>query len=214
MLGRYRLRWRLVDSIRCGGLALAVVVASVAGCDRDKPRPADPSQPASTQATTTVGPSTGAAASKRSGIDQLVSKPLANGFVLVDDADILDSQGPFVGVIVPAAKGAEFYMGEHGPAQSYWTPTVREVLELASALREQIYQKNKSIGSRLQEYRFHVVGLKRGSQRLLFVNAFCEAYEGWQQHALGVEDGGDCYFQLTFDPAAKSITRLTVNGEA
>lgn len=212
-----------MDPIRCGSLALLVVVATVVGCDRDTPRPAEPSQPASTaarpgvgstQATTSVGPSTGAASTKSGGIDELVSKPLPNGFVLVNDADILDSQGPFVGVIVPEAKGAGFYLDQHGPVQSYWTPTVTEVLELASALREQIYQKNKSIGSRLHEYRFQVVGVKRGSQRLLFVNGFCDAPKGWQQRAIVVDDGGDCYFQLSFDPAAKSITKLTVNGEA
>jgi hypothetical protein len=143
----------------------------------------------------------------------LVATPLGDGFVLVDDADLLDSQPPFVGVIVPEQRARGFYFDDHGRATSYWTPEVAHVLAVAKALRARRWKQHPRIGIRLVEYRYHVVGVEIDGKRLLYVNAFCTPESDWQRKSVVVDDGGDCYFQLSYDPAVKAILKLTVNGE-
>jgi hypothetical protein len=145
-------------------------------------------------------------------IDKLVARPLPNGFTLVDDSKVTLSQPPFVGIIVPETRAAEFAI-MHGRAQSYWTPVPSDVLELARVMREQLQRRNPRVASRLREYRFQVVGEVRGGKRLLFVNGFCSSRADWRERPVLVRDGGDCYFHLSFDPTAGTITEVVVNGE-
>ena len=142
-----------------------------------------------------------------------MAKPIGDGFVLVDDGVLLDSQAPFVGVIVPEARARGFYWGDHGKTQGYFSPTVEQVLVVAKALRERSWTQYPGIGKRLHVYRYHVVGLVMDGRRVLFLNGFCDARGDWYRKTVSIDDGGDCYFQLSFDPSTNAELKLTVNGE-
>ena len=53
----------------------------------------------------------------------------------------------------------------------------------------------------------------RDGRQVIFANDFCRALGGdWRQAPIIVDDGGDCYFQVEYDPAAGTFARLMVNG--
>jgi len=142
-----------------------------------------------------------------------VAKSLPNGFTWVDDSPLLDSAAPFVGIIVPQTHAADFAL-MHATAQSYWTPAVSDVLKLARTLRGQLQRHDPHIASRLEEYRFQVVGVVRAGRRLLYVNGFCWQPADWRERPVRVKDGGDCYFRLMFEPSSGAISEFSVNSEA
>jgi hypothetical protein len=145
--------------------------------------------------------------------EAVVTKSLPNGFTFVDDSALVGSAAPFVGIIVSQAHAAEFAVAG-GETQSFWTPAVSDVLKLARAMREQLHRHDPRVASRLQEYRFQVVGVVRGGRHLLFVDGFCKAPTDWRERPVRVKDGGDCYFRLSFEPLNGVISEFSVNGEA
>ena len=67
---------------------------------------------------------------------------------------------------------------------------------------------------RLPEYKRQYVGIVQNDKELILVNAFCTDEFDWQEEAVIVSDGGDCFFRVIYDPATGTFTDFEVNGEA
>lgn len=65
----------------------------------------------------------------------------------------------------------------------------------------------------LTGYNRRYVGVVIGDQRLIEINGFCATFRDWQG-PVGVDDGGDCFFDAWYDPEADTITRVSINGVA
>ncbi len=139
-----------------------------------------------------------------------VSKPLGDGFVYFNDANVKRSQPPIEAVIVPAAHGARFYEAHGHTATTYWTPQVKHVFLMNNA-RDRVELKESAISERIIEYRYQVVGIVEG-RRLIFVNAFCRAKD-WMRKPVAVDDGGACYFTFKYEPETGEMLQLSVNGD-
>ncbi len=124
------------------------------------------------------------------------------------------------GVIVPEAIAPAFvaaFIG--GGAEGYWTPQATEVARLESALgpylRQAALARSPDLWQRLPEYTRQYVGLLDDRRQRILVNAFRDDLgTDWRTTPVAVLDGGDCYFQVTYDVASGAFSDLTVNGEA
>jgi len=65
----------------------------------------------------------------------------------------------------------------------------------------------------LAGYNRRYVGIVRGEQRLIEISGFCDSFRDWQG-PVGVDDGGDCFFDAWYDPETDAITRVSINGVA
>ncbi len=54
----------------------------------------------------------------------------------------------------------------------------------------------------------------RMTETLIEGNFFCEAPSSWKKEWVFVFDGGDCYFQFSYDQTQKKISAFNVNGNA
>lgn len=189
------------------------VTLILAGCPsaRHDVSTTGPSATSPTAASTPAGAS--AEPAPTTALEPLVSKRLPGGFVHFDDGALKDSMPPFEGVIVPEVHAKRFHAGYDGPAEGYWSPSVEQALAVGKSLSAYVEKKHSKISERLHSYRYQLVGYLKGGRRLMFVNAFCQTHGDWKTSPIMVDDGGDCYFQLTYDPATQQISRFQVNGD-
>lgn len=102
-----------------------------------------------------------------------------------------------------------------------WTPSSEQVQELERRLPNELASSKElssSALSRLASYGRQYLGTDKDRRKRIFVNAFCSdggmAKETLRITLLSVFDGGECYFQIFYDPVTKKFEELTVNGEA
>ena len=63
--------------------------------------------------------------------------------------------------------------------------------------------------------RQYIAVINSAGQKEVWVNCFCQHFDtNWRTEILMVEDGGNCYFNLTINLATKTYSKLSVNGEA
>ncbi|MCB9460994.1 MAG: hypothetical protein H6670_15175 [Anaerolineaceae bacterium] len=101
----------------------------------------------------------------------------------------------------------------------FWTPSRDDILALGeNATRflqtDDVTQFHPDLWARYDDYWRQYVGFVRDGQRLIYANYFCRAEAGWLDRLLEVADGGDCYFQLTYDVDSQRFVNWYVNGEA
>lgn len=122
----------------------------------------------------------------------------------------------YEGVVVPAAEGTRFFHALTGESVEAWTPAQSDVEALEAALpaflQSTPHHGRPDLATRVATYRRQYVGVVQGGRRLIYVNAFCDRPERWEREPVGVDDGGDCYFQVFWAPAPGTFERLTVNG--
>jgi hypothetical protein len=133
----------------------------------------------------------------------------------VRPAYTLVSDGSFEGGIVPE-QDAE---GLDPQAQGYWTPVERDVLALeaglAAFLREAAPERSPELWQKQAPYKRQYAGLIRDGRRLIYASFFCSTQDDeWRRQVLFVMDGGDCFFQLTYDVERDAYGDLMVNGES
>jgi hypothetical protein len=150
---------------------------------------------------------------------------LIDEFKLVTIAGVTDTwpliQGEgYEGVIVPEEDAGEFstYFPE-GQLISVWTPTVAEIEALERDLPGYLQDEaagnpSANFSDRLPEYKRQYVGIVENGRELILVNAFCTNEFDWQEEAVIVSDGGDCFFRVIYDPTTGSFEDFEVNGEA
>ena len=118
--------------------------------------------------------------------------------------------------LVPAA-AAEPYLFGYDHDGIYWTPSVAEAAALEAALPCYLATRRghlRELSRPLSEYQRHFVGMERGGRRVLFMAAFCEHFgDDWTQ-PIQVDDGGDCFFEVWYDPDSATVTAHMVHGDA
>ena len=103
-----------------------------------------------------------------------------------------------------------------------WVPTDKEVLALEEQLVAYLIQQRDAFDSwqapieeRLPNYRRQYWGVIEDGKRLIEANFFCDAlHTDWTEQVVHVDDGGDCYFRVRYDPEAKTFSDLVVNGSS
>lgn len=126
----------------------------------------------------------------------------------------------YEGVIVDALTAADFARWLTGQETSgSWEPSPDDVAQLEAALPAFLAtapQATDRLRQDLASYKRQYAGIVDSDIRqVILVNAFCDTLGiDWQSQPVLVEDGGDCFFQVTYDPLAGTFSRLMVNGEA
>lgn len=137
--------------------------------------------------------------------------------------------GEAQGIILPAAMVEGYDLGwmmADTDVTSYWTPTEAEVQAMEAALPAFLQAEEGREGSLIQQraaegmwqeldrYTRQYVGVVAGGEQLIWGNYFCHHGGEWQEQLVMVEDGGPCYFSVTFNPATSEFSNLDINGEA
>lgn len=133
--------------------------------------------------------------------------------------------GEAEGVIFYAASaeqsGVEFDFSDL-PVLSYWTPEQAQVRALEAGLvpflESEIAPDDFRYGfwEELDGYKrqFFGVTLERGTP-LIYANYFCaDGFDNWRTSYVLVMDGGECFFQVLYNPATGDFSRLSINGFA
>lgn len=123
-------------------------------------------------------------------------------------------------VILPEQQGesalAQCSRATPGGITGFWTPSVRQVLEVEKRLPELLIASGHNI--RLSDSRRQYVGVIRGDSHLIYINAFpaVEPREkwdrGWRSRAFTVCDGGPQFWGLLFNPANPTFLFIDFNG--
>jgi hypothetical protein len=135
---------------------------------------------------------------------------------------VLISGPGFQGVIFPAAR-VPSHLDPDGGA---WTPTTQHVAEaerrlpgffataapaLPASVRPGAVQR---IAAQLDRYARQYFGVSWKGRRLLYINCLPADHSAWQVRPVFVEDGGESFFHLVYDPESGEFSGLSVNGEA
>lgn len=132
----------------------------------------------------------------------------------------LVAESRYTGVIISEAIASSFIRAfSGGQADDYWTPRAEDVARLEAALapflRESPAARAPDLWKRLPEYTRQYVGIIEGGRARILVNAFCDDLGlDWRTTPVAVVDGGDCFFQVTYDIGSGAFADLMVNGEA
>jgi hypothetical protein len=118
----------------------------------------------------------------------------------------------------------------HGRS-GFWTPTVADVLlleeQLPSYLKRELkddrgrpassgYPALAPLWKRAPSYLRQYVGFWRRGRRVIYGNFLCDNsfHVDWHTTRIDVDDGGNCYFQVSYDVKDRRFFDLMVNGEA
>jgi hypothetical protein len=102
-----------------------------------------------------------------------------------------------------------------------FTPDAATIAELESLLpnflaqnQDKFSEQKPPIVERLPNYKRQYWGEVADGKQMISVNALCTELENWRTQRVFILDGGDCFFNLLYDPTTKSFSGLSVNGEA
>jgi hypothetical protein len=138
---------------------------------------------------------------------------------VTDNWALIEGEG-YEGVIVPEEDAGEFSVFfPEGQLISVWTPQAEEIEALERDLPGYLQtaaagNPSANFSDRLPEYKRQYVGIVENGRELILVNAFCTNEFDWQEEAVIVSDGGDCFFRVIYDPTTGSFEGFEVNGEA
>lgn len=139
--------------------------------------------------------------------------PAPAGFQAVETAG-------FEGVIVPAAEAEAFLLAFYGAgASGYWTPGREDVLQLEERLPAFLQTspdpRSPDLWQKLARYKRQYVGVIENGTRKIFVSAFCDTMGvDWKREPVAVADGGDCFFEVQYEPDSGAFVDLYVHGES
>lgn len=127
----------------------------------------------------------------------------------------------YEGVIFPAEFASDSALWAYvNNLEDYWTPNAEDIAQLEANLpaflEANAEQFNRDIVAELPDYIRQYLGYTVEGQRLIYVNAVC-GHGGnydWRNELIGVEDGGDCYFQVVYNFETGEFSELIVNGQA
>ena len=139
---------------------------------------------------------------------------LSTGSISVPAA--ASSVGDSQGVIFSAEQiKNQKFINVPGP---YWTPSKEQVdkleKKLPAYLKNQSNTNSKALEIDLQKYKRQYFGYSLSGNKVIYVNAFCDYFDYWKTTFVFVFDGGQCFFQATYDPESDKFVSFGVNGEA
>lgn len=128
----------------------------------------------------------------------------------------------YEGAIVPCENNAALKKGRRwgdGVIEDCWTPSRDDVAKFEDALEPFLKKESGKWRSDLwqhpEKYRRQYFGFVRGGQRKLYANFFCDSFGvDWKKQMVLVFDGGDCFFQVTYDLSTSTFSDLGLNGYA
>ena len=104
-------------------------------------------------------------------------------------------------------------------ADSYWSPTSEDVRAVEEGLRRRSPADGKPLPPGLMGYYRQYVGIVVGGRRCVYVNGFSAGVAGefakdWRRRPIFVDDGGDAFFHVTYDPKERRFHDFSFNGYA
>ena len=126
------------------------------------------------------------------------------------------------GVIFPATHVPRHLDSEGGA----WTPSAEQVAEaehrlsaylaaatprLPASVRPGAAQR---IAARLDRYGRQYFGITASGRRLLYINGVPHDHSEWRVRPVFLDDGGESFFHLVYDPELGEFSGLSINGEA
>lgn len=107
-------------------------------------------------------------------------------------------------------------------ADSYWLPTDRDIRALEERLRGRVPTDGERLPSGLLDYYRQYIGIVVGRRRLIYVNGFSKGVvseftggaRDWHGNPVFVDDGGNSFFHVTYDPKDQRFHAFSFNGEA
>jgi hypothetical protein len=126
------------------------------------------------------------------------------------------------GVIFTAAQSEANVDAVGGNVTETWTPTAADVAQLEADLpaflqgaQDEWLRTDPPIWERASDYMRQYLGIVEDDTQLIYANFFCAAdHDDWRTTFVFVMDGGDCYFQLKYNPQTREFSAFSVNGEA
>jgi len=130
------------------------------------------------------------------------------GFILI---------GTFV--LVPLCAPAQGPHHWHFPKGSTWQLSDGVVQEIRATIEHQVRDIAKRAGKELRpwaEYSFQLQGQEQDGRKYVYINALCNRQDESIIDSLiiVVLDGGNCFFNVKYDPIHKVYYDLFINGEA
>ena len=115
-----------------------------------------------------------------------------------------------------AAEAQNLRVYAHDPIDAYWTPNEDAVIAAAETVKGYLLAADYvQIFESIDSYDSQFFGYEINGTQFVFGNYFCDAFGAdWQTQFVGVDDGGDCFFQFVFVPATEEIIGFWVNGLA
>lgn len=106
--------------------------------------------------------------------------------------------------------------------ESTWTPSESEVAQLEMGLpaflrtaEDPWLRPDPPIWERAPDYLRQYLGIVEDGEQIIYANFFCSAEDiDWHNEVVFVQDGGDCYFQVKYNPGTGEFFDLMVNGES
>lgn len=106
--------------------------------------------------------------------------------------------------------------------EGVWTPIAADVAKLEADLltflqtaEDPWLRPDPPIRERVPNYMRQYLGIVEEGEQIIYANFFCNSHEiDWHNDYVFVLDGGDCYFQVKYNPATGEFFDLSVNGEA
>jgi hypothetical protein len=130
----------------------------------------------------------------------------------------------FDGVIFDAANAEDvgLWYEFNDPIIGYWTPTEPQIYALEGGLEGFLEAERPpeeygyDLAGEVEFYRRQYFGVMfTEGQPLIYANFFCaDDFDYWLESFVLVMDGGECFFQLLYDPATGQFSNLRVNGYA
>ncbi len=124
-------------------------------------------------------------------------------------------------VVLPVAEVERAYAHVPSLGDPYWRPTADEVnlarRGLAAYLRRSGVEGAPAIADKLGGYALQFAGVEGPDGRpLMVINAFChpENHPDWRTTWVGVDDGGDCYFEAYWERDTRRFRGVSINGIA
>ncbi len=136
-------------------------------------------------------------------------------------APVLVAADTYEGVIFPPEVSARVAPGK---ADAGWMPTEADIAALEDGLITFLQESgdvaplesdDPPLWQRVPAYKRQYFGIEQAGKRLIYVEFFCKTSGlDWRSVPLEVSDGGDCYFQTTYDVDTDSFLSISINGEA
>jgi hypothetical protein len=103
-----------------------------------------------------------------------------------------------------------------------WTPTAEDIAQLEADLpaflrtaQNPWLRPDPPIWDREPDYMRQYLGIVENGNEIIYANFFCDPHDfDWRSAYYFVNDGGDCYFQVKYNPQTREFFDLSVNGEA
>ena len=101
-----------------------------------------------------------------------------------------------------------------------WTPSAADIAALEAGLPAFLQtaenpwlQDDPPIWERVPDYMRQYLGIVEDGQQIIYANFFCTINEmDWHSEYVFVMDGGDCFFQVKYNPESGEFFDLSVNG--